>query len=157
MGKVIKGRIDGSGKRCAIVVGRFNDLVTDRLLHGAEATLVQLGVAADAIDVVWVPGAFELPLACRWLAETGKYDAIVAVGAVIRGATSHFDHVCNQSARGILDAGVATGVPIGFGLLTCETLEQALERAGSKGGNKGSDAALAALEMLAVRSAIDGS
>jgi 6,7-dimethyl-8-ribityllumazine synthase len=137
---------DGQGARVGIAVSRFNEVVTDRLLRGAREALEELGVAEPR--VVRVPGAFELPLACRWLAESGTVDAIVALGAVVRGGTPHFEHVCTQAARGILDTSLATGVPVGFGVLTCDTLEQALERAGGAAGNKGVDAARAALEML---------
>ncbi len=150
----IQGTVDGRGRRIAIVAARFNELVTDRLLAGTRDTLVRHGVAPDAIREIRVPGAFELPLACRWLAESGDVDAIVALGCVIRGATDHYEHVCNQAASGILGATVDTGVPIGFGLLTCDTLEQALERAGGKAGNKGTDAAMAALEMIGLRTAL---
>jgi 6,7-dimethyl-8-ribityllumazine synthase len=148
---VLKAQTNGAGLAIAIVVARFNDLVTDRLLSGATDLLERSGVRSDAITVVRVPGAFELPLACRWLAQSGRFDAVLALGAVIRGSTDHYDHVCNQASRGILDAGIATSVPVAFGLLTCDTLEQALERAGSKAGNKGADAAAAALEMAALK------
>jgi 6,7-dimethyl-8-ribityllumazine synthase len=156
MSTVIRGSMDGSGRRVAVAVARFNDLVTDRLLRGAIDTLVSHGVRDDHITVVWVPGAFELPLCCRWLAARDDIDAVVALGAVIRGSTGHYEHVCAQAARGILDASIATDKPVAFGVLTCESLEQALERAGSKAGNKGADAALCALEMLGVRRALDG-
>ena len=154
MTHVIRGRPDGTGKRIAIAAGGFNELITDRLVAGATDALVRQGVDQGDVTVVWVPGAFELPLACRWLAETGRFDGIVALGAVIRGATSHYDHVCNQAARGVLDAGIATSIPVGLGVLTCETGEQAMDRAGGKAGNKGADAALAVLEMLGVRAAL---
>ncbi len=153
MVQTIQGTLDGNGRKFAIAIARFNSLVTDRLRDGAIDALTRHGVAADDIRVVWVPGAFELPVVCRWLADTDA-DAVIALGAVIRGSTTHYDHVCNQAARGILDASVQSGKPVSFGVLTCETLEQALERAGSKAGNKGADAALAALEMLAVKSAL---
>lgn len=131
------------------MVARFNDLITERLERGARDALARSGIGADSITVVKVPGAFELPLACRWAAA--DHDAVVALGCVIRGATDHYDYVCSQASRGCMDAMVATDKPVGFGLLTCETLEQALDRAGGKVGNKGADAALAALEMLDVR------
>jgi 6,7-dimethyl-8-ribityllumazine synthase len=156
MANVIQGDPVGQGRRIAIVASRFNELITGRLVDGALDTLVRQGVARDHVALVWVPGAFELPLACRWLAASGRYDALVALGAVIRGATSHYEHVCNQAARGVLDSGLSTSVPIAFGVLTCETLEDALERAGGSAGNKGAEAALAALEMAALRAVIDG-
>ena len=153
MPREIQGRLDASGRRVAIVVARFNELVTDRLLAGARALLERHGVAE--ITVVRVPGAFELPLACRWIAATGRVDGIVALGAVLRGATPHFDYVCTQAARGLLDASLHADLPIGFGLLTCDTLDQALERAGTKAGNKGAEAAAVVLEMLGLRTALE--
>lgn len=156
MHTVIHGHLDGKGKRFAVAVGRFNELVTSKLLGGALDSLVRHGVTEADVTVVWAPGAFELPLVCRWLAASGKFDGIVALGAVIRGATSHYDLICAQAARGILDAGLAHGVPVSFGVLTCDTLDQAMERAGSKAGNKGADAAIAALEMASLRAAIGG-
>lgn len=152
MAQTVHGKIDGRDRRVTVVVARFNELVTDRLLHGALQALRRAGVAEDAIRVVHVPGAFELPQACRWASSSA--DAVVALGCVIRGATDHYEYVCAQAARGILDAGLESGVPMGFGLLTCETLEQALDRAGGKVGNKGADATLAALEMLGVSDAL---
>ncbi|MBI5851496.1 MAG: 6,7-dimethyl-8-ribityllumazine synthase [Planctomycetes bacterium] len=157
-----KAPIDGKGRRIAIVVARFNPEITERLAEGARRTLLAAGVAPDAITVLSVPGAFELPLACRWAIESGRFDAMVALGAVIRGETDHYDYVCGEASRGIADTQLATGVPIGFGLLTCDTPEQALARAGGSAGdgsagNKGEDAAHAALAMLALRDALDGS
>jgi 6,7-dimethyl-8-ribityllumazine synthase len=148
--------LSGNGLRFAIVAARFNDLVTDRLVAGAADTLRRHGVAADDITLVRVPGAFELPLACRLVAESGRYDAVLALGAVVRGSTPHFDYVCSQTARGVLDASVANHLPVSFGVLTCDTMEQALDRAGGKAGNKGAEAALAALEMCAVGRALKG-
>lgn len=153
---VLQGQPVGAGRKVAIAVSRFNELVTDRLLEGARGTLVRHGVAPDAITIAWTPGAFELPYACRLLADSGRFDAVIALGAVIRGATPHFDHVCTQAARGVLDAGIQTKVPVIFGVLTCDNLEQALERAGSKAGNKGSECAVAALEMVSLRETIRG-
>ena len=153
----IHGHLDGKGKRFAIALTRFNDLITERLLAGAIDAVAQQGVDEASITVVRVPGAFELPLTCRWLADSGDHDAVIALGAVIRGATTHYDHVCGQAARGVLDAGVSSGRPVSFGVLTCETQDQALERAGSKAGNKGWDAALAALEMVQLGARIRGS
>jgi 6,7-dimethyl-8-ribityllumazine synthase len=134
--------------RFAVVVGRFNALVTEPLLAGCRDTLVRHGLPADSIDVAWVPGSFEIPLGARKLAETGQYAAVVCLGCVIRGETAHFDHVAGQAAAGVMQASLATGVPVIFGILTTDTVEQALNRAGLKGGNKGSDAALAAIEMV---------
>ncbi len=147
----IEGRADGAGARVAIAVSRFNEKVTEQLLEGARNALREAGVRDQDVTVVRVPGALELPLACRWLAATGRFDALVALGAVIRGETSHYDHVCDQAARGILDAGTHSSLPVGFGVLTCDTAEQAFARAGGKVGNKGADAAHTALEMLALK------
>ena len=157
MVETIQGALAGQGRRFGIAVARFNDLVSNRLLDGAVGALTRQGVADSDISVAWVPGAFELGLTCRWMAESGRFDAVIALGVVIRGGTAHFDYVCSQAARGVLDASMATSVPVTFGVLTCDTLDQALERAGSKGGNKGADAAMAALEMAALRSALQGS
>ena len=155
MVQVIETSPSGAGKRIAIAVSRFNEVVSARLLQGATRALLSQGTAESDIIVVWVPGSFELPLTCKWLADSGEFDAVVALGNVIRGATSHYEHVCNQAARGILDTGLATSVPIAFGVLTCETLDQALQRAGSTSGNKGADVAMAALEMISVKHRID--
>jgi 6,7-dimethyl-8-ribityllumazine synthase len=141
------GRLDGHGLRIAVACGRFNDLITERLLAGATDGLVRHGVDEASITVVWAPGAFELPLVAKRLAETGEYDAVVCLGAVIRGATGHYDQVANQCAAGIQRASLDTGLPIVFGVLTTDTIEQAVERAGTKSGNKGFDAAATAIEM----------
>lgn len=142
-----KGRLDAAGKRFAVVVSRFNSLITERLLEGARECLVQHGAAEDAIDVYHVPGAWEIPQAARRVLAAGKHDALIALGCVIRGATPHFDYVAGEAARGLgLLAGDAT-VPVAFGVLTTDTVEQALERAGTKAGNKGWDAALSAIEL----------
>lgn len=154
MASVIKGNMSGQGRRFAIAVARFNELVSGKLLEGALDALSRHGTRETDITVVWVPGAFELPLTCRWLAQSGRFDAVVALGAVIRGATDHYTHICVQAARGIMEAGLASSVPVVFGVLTCETLDQALERAGSKSGNKGADAARAALEMASVKQSV---
>ncbi len=142
-----KGQLRGDGQRVALVCSRFNGLVTDRLLAGARDGLERHGVDEGSITVAWVPGAFELPLAALRLAASGEYDAVVCLGAVIRGATAHFDHVAGQCAAGLQRAQLDTGVPVVFGVLTTDTLEQALDRAGGKAGNKGFDAAAAAIEM----------
>ena len=141
------GSPNGAGRRCAVVASRFNESVTQRLVEGALDALTRHGVAFDDADVIWVPGAWELPGAARHLAATERYDAIVAVGAVIRGETPHFDYVANEAARGLSQAIAEFDMPIGFGLLTCDNLAQAEARAGGDHGNKGWDAALAALEM----------
>ena len=148
MSTVITGRLDGSGMRIALVCGRFNDLITERLLTGATDALVRHGVDAASISVVWVPGAFEVPLVARELAASGRYDAVVCLGAVIRGATGHYDQVANTTAAGVARASLDTGVPVIFGVLTTDTIEQALERAGTKAGNKGAESAVTAIEMV---------
>jgi 6,7-dimethyl-8-ribityllumazine synthase len=141
------GQPAGSGRRFAVVASRFNHEITERLVDGALDALVRHGAAAGDVDVVWVPGAWELPAAARRLATTERYHAIVAVGAVIRGETPHFDYVAGEAARGLAAATAEFDLPIGFGLLTCDSVEQARDRAGGAHGNKGWDAALAALEM----------
>jgi 6,7-dimethyl-8-ribityllumazine synthase len=147
MMKTIQASLIGSGLRFAIAVSRFNELITGRLLDGAVDVLTRHDVRRQDIEVYWTPGAWELPLIVKELALSGKYDAIVAVGAVIQGDTPHFEYVCAEASKGLSHVSLEQRVPIGFGVLTCTTLEQALVRAGSKAGNKGADAALAALEM----------
>ena len=142
-----EGRQSGQGLSIAIVVSRFNELVTRALLSGAQDGLASHGVEPEGVDVAWVPGSFEIPLTARKLAESGRYQAVVCVGAVIRGETPHFDQVANQASSGIARVALDTGVPVIFGIITADTLEQALERAGGKMGNKGYDAAVAAIEM----------
>lgn len=146
----IDGALRGDGMRVGLVCGRFNDLITERLLAGARDALVRHGVADADITVVWVPGSFEIPIAARKLAASGRVDAVVTLGAVIRGATAHFDHVAGQCASGVMRAGLDTDVPVVFGVLTTDTIEQAIERAGTKAGNKGAECAVAAIEMVAV-------
>jgi 6,7-dimethyl-8-ribityllumazine synthase len=136
------------GGRVAVVVSRFNELVTEKLLAGARARLTELGVADTAVDVVWVPGAFELPLAAAAAAATGRYRAIVALGCVIRGETPHFDYVAGEAARGLQSVALSYRIPVGFGVLTTDSFEQAVDRAGGAAGNKGADAADAALRMV---------
>lgn len=148
MAQTLSARLDARGLRFALVVSRFNELVTSRLLGGAKDALLRHGAADADLTEVWTPGAWELPLAAKALAETGKYDAIVCLGCVIRGATTHHTHVGGEASRGIARASLDTGVPIGFGVLTTDTLEQAIERAGAKAGNKGVDAAISAIEMV---------
>lgn len=142
--------LDGRGMRITIVAGRFNDMISRNLVDGARERLLRLGVDDDAIDLVWVPGAYEIPAACAAVAATGEADAVVALGAVIRGATPHFDYVAGQCAAGLQRVSLDTGVPAIFGVLTTDTIEQAIERAGTKAGNKGADAAEAAIEMIHV-------
>jgi 6,7-dimethyl-8-ribityllumazine synthase len=146
----------GQGRRFAVVVSRFNEAVTQRLVEGALDALVRHGVSFDDIDVVWVPGAWELPLAARRVAASERYDAIVALGAVIRGDTPHFDYVAGEASRGLATASADFDVPIGFGVLTCDTVAQAEARSGGEHGNKGWDAALAALEMADLFDHVDG-
>jgi 6,7-dimethyl-8-ribityllumazine synthase len=141
------GSLRGDGLRVALVCGRFNDLITERLLAGARDGLVRHGVDATSITEVWVPGAFEIPLVAKRLASSGEYDAVITLGAVIRGATGHYDIVAGQCAAGVQRASLDTGVPVIFGVLTTDTIEQAIERAGTKAGNKGFEAAASAIEM----------
>jgi 6,7-dimethyl-8-ribityllumazine synthase len=142
-----EGNLVGTGLRIAIVVARFNEFITARLLAGAQDALVRHGVLPDSVDVYWVPGAFELPSVAGRVARSGGYDAVICIGAVIRGATPHFDYVASESAKGIAAVAQQTGVPTIYGVVTADTIEQAIERAGSKAGNRGYDAALAAIEM----------
>jgi len=143
-----EGRVDGAGIRVGVVVARFNELITKQLLEGARDALRRGGVADDDVHVAWVPGSFEVPLVAKKMAASGNYAAVVCLGAVIRGATSHFDYVAGQAAGGVARAGLDTGVPVIFGILTTDSIEQALERVGAKGTNRGADAAFAALEMV---------
>lgn len=147
MANIIEGNIAAKGLRFAIVASRFNEFITSKLLEGALDMLRRHGAAENAVDVVWVPGAFEIPLAAKKLASCGKYDAVICVGAVIRGATSHYDYVCSEVSKGVAQAALATGVPVIFSVVTTENIEQAVERAGTKAGNKGADGAMAAMEM----------
>lgn len=142
-----EGKMDGSQLKVAIVVSRFNDFITGRLLDGAKDTLIRHNVDEENVHVAYVLGAYEIPLVAKKLAKSGKYDAIVTLGCVIRGATTHYDYVCNEVAKGISKVNDETDVPVIFGIVTTETIEQAIERAGTKAGNKGGDAALAAIEM----------
>jgi len=145
----------GSGRRVAVIASRFNEEITRKLADGALETLVSAGVSSDNIDLIWVPGAWELPLAARAAAGTDRYDAIVAVGAVIRGETAHFDFIAGEASRGLADVGREFEVAVGFGLLTCDNDAQAEARSGGAHGNKGSDAALAALEMADILDRLD--
>jgi 6,7-dimethyl-8-ribityllumazine synthase len=155
MAKVIEGQLTASGIRFAVVVARFNSFITDHLLSGAIDSLSRHGAKTEDITIIKVPGCFELPLVCSKCAKSGSYDAVIALGAVIRGATSHYDLVCNETAKGIADAAHESGIPVIFGVITTESIEQAIERAGTKAGNKGTDAAIAAIEMVNVLKTID--
>lgn len=143
----IEGDLIATGLKIAIVVGRFNDFITMRLLDGAKDGLVRHGVSANDVTISFVPGAFEIPLVAKKLAASKKYDAVITLGAVIRGSTPHFDYVCNEAAKGVAQASMQTEVPIIFGVLTTDSIEQAIERAGTKAGNKGWEAAVTAIEM----------
>lgn len=145
--RYIEGELKADGLKFGIIVSRFNDLITGKLLDGAVDALVRHGASGDNIEVVRVPGSFEIPLAAKRLASKGNYDAVICLGAVIRGATPHFDYVAAEVSKGVAQASLDTGVPVAFGVITADTLEQAVERAGTKGGNKGWDAALTAIEM----------
>ncbi|HCB93584.1 MAG TPA: 6,7-dimethyl-8-ribityllumazine synthase [Selenomonas sp.] len=147
MANVLEGFITGRELKFAIVVSRFNEFITNKLLGGALDTLHRHETRDEDIDVAWVPGAFEIPVVAKKFAESGKYDAVICLGAVIRGSTSHYDYVCNEVSKGVAQVNMSTGVPTIFGVVTTENIEQAIERAGTKAGNKGSDAAMAAMEM----------
>lgn len=154
--RTYEGPLDASELRLAVVVSRFNELITEKLLTGATDTAVECGADPDHIEVYWVPGAFELPTAALWLAESGRYDAIACVGAVIRGQTPHFDFVAGEAARGIAEISREYGLPVTFGVITSDNLEQAQARAGGAVGNKGREAMLAAIEMATLHTMIDG-
>jgi len=145
--KTMEGHLVGTGLRIGIVAGRFNELIVNKLVGGALDALKRHGVEEEQIDVAWVPGAFEIALIAQKMAESGRYDAVVTLGAVIRGSTPHFDYVCSECAKGVAAASLRTGLPVIFGVLTTNTIEQAIERAGTKAGNKGWDAAVSAIEM----------
>ena len=147
MSKVFEGQLSAAGLRFAIVVSRFNSFITERLLAGAMDALTRTGAGPDLIDVIKVPGSWEIPLAAREAARQNRYDAVICLSAVIRGETPHFDYVAGEAAKGIAQVSMETGVPVAFGVLTTNTIEQAIDRAGAKGGNKGFDAAMTAIEM----------
>jgi 6,7-dimethyl-8-ribityllumazine synthase len=153
----VRGELTAHGLRFGVVVSRFNSFITDRLLAGALDALERAGAEASQIDVARVPGAFEIAIAAKKMAQTGRYDAILCIGCVLRGETTHYDYVCSESARGIQLAQIDTGLPMAYCILTCDTLEQAIDRAGLKGGNKGYDAALAAVEMANLARKLSGS
>lgn len=145
---VLEGKLLCGQEKYAIVAARFNEFIVSKLISGAEDTLLRHGATADNITLAWVPGAFEIPIAAQKLAASGNYDAVICLGAVIRGSTSHYDYVCAEVSKGIAQVGMQTGVPCLFGVLTTDNIEQAIERAGTKAGNKGSDCALGAIEMV---------
>ena len=147
MAKIIEGMLTAEGLKFGVEVSRFNEFLTSKLLGGALDTLKRHGAAEDDVTVAWVPGAFELPFIAKKMAESGKYDAIIALGTVIRGSTTHYDYVCNEAAKGIAQASMSTGVPVAFSVVTTENIEQAIERSGTKAGNKGADGAMTAIEM----------
>lgn len=146
--RVLEGNVVAQGIKVGIVAARFNEFIVSKLIGGAQDALVRHGVSDDDITLAWVPGAFEIPLAAQKMAETGNYDAIVCVGAVIKGSTSHYDYVCAEVSKGIATVSLKTEVPVAFGVLTTDNIEQAIERAGTKAGNKGYDAACTAIEMV---------
>ena len=147
MAKIHQGNLQAEGKKFAIVISRFNEFISRRLLDGAEDALVRHGAKAEHIDVYWVPGSFEIPATALRVAKAGKHAAVICLGAVIRGQTPHFDYVAGEAAKGVAHVGLSTGVPTIFGVVTADTIEQAIDRAGAKAGNRGADAAMAAIEM----------
>jgi 6,7-dimethyl-8-ribityllumazine synthase len=156
MTRVYEGYLVSEGLKYAIVASRFNEFITSRLLSGALDALKRHGAREDEVEVAWVPGAFEIPFVAQKLAESGKYDAVITLGAVIRGSTAHFDYVCNEVAKGVASVGLKTGVPTIFGVLTTDSIEQAVERAGTKAGNKGWEAAVTAVEMANLNRQLSG-
>jgi len=146
----IEGSFINGEARIAIVASRFNEFITSKLVSGAEDALVRHDIDTENIDLVWVPGAFEIPLAAKKLADSRRYDAVICVGAVIRGSTTHYDYVCAEVSKGIAQVSLSSGIPVLFGVLTTENIEQAIERAGTKAGNKGYDCAMSALEMISL-------
>ena len=156
MAKRYAGKLIGEGLRFGVVVARFNDFITSKLLDGAQDTLSRHGVRTDDIDVAWTPGSFEIPLIAKKMAESGRYDAVICLGAVIRGGTPHFDYIASEVTKGIAKVSLDTGKPIILGVITADTLEQAIERAGTKSGNYGSQAALHAIEMANLAKDIAG-
>lgn len=146
--KTLEGKLTAKNMKIAIVVARFNEFITSKLLSGCVDCLIRHEAADEDLTVAWVPGAFEIPMAAKKLAESGKYDAVICLGAVIRGATTHFDYVCAEASKGIAQVSMQTGVPVAFGVLTTENIQQAVERAGTKAGNKGVDCAMTAMEMV---------
>ena len=156
MPNIIEGHLVAEEKRFALVVSRFNDFISDKLVSGAVDALQRSGVSGDVIDIVKVPGSFEIPLVAKKAAQAGKYDAVICLGAVIRGSTPHFDYVAAEVSKGIANVSLDTGVPVIYGVITTDTIEQAIERAGTKAGNKGWDAAVAAIEMTNLIDSLEG-
>ncbi len=146
--KVLEGNVVAKSIKVGIVASRFNEFIVSRLIDGAEDACLRHGIKADDIELAWVPGAFELPIIAKKMAESGKYDAVLCLGAIIRGATTHYDLICAETTKGIATVGLSTGVPTIYGVVTADTIEQAIERAGTKAGNKGYDAACSAIEMV---------
>ena len=146
--RILEGSFAAKNMKIGIVVARFNEFITSKLLSGALDGLKRHEVSEENIDIAWVPGAFEIPLVASKMAQSGRYDAVICLGAVIRGSTSHYDYVCNEVSKGIAQVGLSTGIPVLFGVITTENIEQAIARAGSKAGNKGYDCALSAIEMV---------
>ena len=146
--KIYEGKLVSEGIKVGVVCARFNDFLVSKLLSGCEDGLLRRGVRGEDISVAWVPGAFEIPLVAKKMAESGKFDAVIALGAVIRGSTSHYDYVCAEVSKGVAQAALGSGVPVMFGILTTDTIEQAIERAGSKAGTKGAECAQGAIEMV---------
>ena len=145
--KLLEGNVIGTGLKVGIVAARFNEFIVGKLVSGAQDALVRHGVDIDDIEIAWVPGAFEIPLIAQKMAQSGKYDMVLCLGAVIRGSTSHYDLVCNECAKGVAQVSLASGIPVLFGVVTTDTIEQAIERAGTKAGNKGYDVACSGIEM----------
>jgi len=156
MTKFYEGNLISEGLKYGVVVGRFNEFISSKLLSGALDAFKRHGAAEADVEVAWVPGAFEIPLIAQKMAESGKYDAVITIGAVIRGSTPHFDYVCNEAAKGVSAVALKTGVPTIFGVLTVDSIEQAIERAGTKAGNKGYEAAVTAIEMANLTKALQG-
>jgi len=152
MAKVHEGKLDAQGRRFAVVVGRFNDLISSKLVSGAEDCFVRHGGETENLEIFWVPGSFEIPYTAKRLATSGKFDAVICLGAVIRGGTPHFEYIASEAAKGVAQVGLDADIPVIFGILTTDTIEQAIERAGTKAGNKGWNAALTAIEMVNLQS-----
>lgn len=146
--KILEGNVVGTGARIGMVAARFNEFIVSKLVSGAEDALVRHGVDSDSITLAWVPGAYEIPVIAKKMAESGRYDAVICLGAVIKGSTSHYDLVCNEVSKGIAAVSLETGVPVLFGVITTDNIEQAIERAGTKAGNEGYDVACSAIEMI---------
>ncbi|WP_096434797.1 6,7-dimethyl-8-ribityllumazine synthase [Alteribacter populi] len=156
MGNVYEGQLVGTGLKIGIVAGRFNEFITGKLVAGAQDALRRHGVGEEDVDLAWVPGAFEIPLIAKKMADSNKYDAVITLGTVIRGSTPHFDYVCSEAAKGVSNVALSSGIPVIFGVLTTETIEQAIERAGTKAGNKGSEVAVGAIEMANLTKTLEG-